>query len=107
MLSEYGERIIQRRNLISFLSTMMSEYGERKKQRRNLNSFLSSMLSEYGERKSKKGNCFLVFLTFSTSAVKMREKEKKKIKFFLFWHFQVMQTSDMSHGGGEVTNTKL
>ena len=37
----------------------------------------------------------------------MREKEKKKIKFFLFWHFQVMQTSDMSHGGGEVTNTKL
>ena len=37
----------------------------------------------------------------------MREKEKKNIKFFLFWHFQVMQTSDMSHGGGEVTNTKL
>ena len=107
VLSEFGERIIQRRNLISFLSTMMSEYGERgkakkkfkffliyyavwiwweEKQKRKLLSF-STIFNEcclnMGRRKSKEEICIISYLLWYLNMV----RGKKEICILSFLAF--------------------
>ena len=119
----------QRRNLISFLSTMMSEYGERgkakkkfkffliyyavwiwweEKQKRKLLSF-STIFNEcclnMGRRKSKEEICIISYLLWYLNMV--RGKKEICILSFLAFSGYAVQTPDMSHGGGEETNTKL